>query len=138
MRARALRLLVAMLAAGATLAALAAFGGEAAETERVVEILTDDADGERRETKVWCVALDGAVFVRTNDSRWLANIRRGSKIALRVAGEESAVVAEEVTDEGLRQQVEALYKLKYGTLQRVMSALRVREPSVLRLSPAEP
>jgi hypothetical protein len=51
---------------------------------------------------------------------------------------ETAASAEEVSDEALRARVEEAYKAKYGTLQRVMSALRLREPTVLRLSPAAP
>jgi len=102
--------------------------------DAVVEILTRDADGELRETNVWCVVLDGAVYVRTNDSRWLANIRRGSEVALRARGAESAVRAEEEGDAARRAQVEEAFKEKYGLLQRAMSALRMREPTVLRLT----
>ena len=108
---------------------------EAFRRDGVIEILTRDADGARRETKVWCVVLDGAVYVRTNDSRWLANIRRGSEVALRARGAESPVRAEEERDAARRAQVEASFKEKYGLLQRTMSALRVREPTVLRLTP---
>src|SRR5262245_51431527 len=54
----------------------------------VVQILTHDADGALRDTSVWIACFDGHGYVRTNDSRWLANIRRGSKVALRLAGEE--------------------------------------------------
>jgi hypothetical protein len=103
--------------------------------ESVIEILTEDEDGARRETKVWCAVVDDAVFVRTNESAWLANIRRGSPVALRARGAESAVAAEEVADAALKARIEADYKVKYGTMQRVMSAFRVREPSVLRLVP---
>ena len=38
-------------------------------------------------------------------------------------------------DPAVTGAVEAAFKAKYGLLQRVMSALRVREPSVLRLLP---
>jgi hypothetical protein len=127
---RAVLLVVALLATSS-----AALEWDAYREQGVVEILTDDADGARRETSVWCVVLDGAVFVRTNDSRWLANIRRGSPVALRARDVESAVSAEEVTDPPLRDRIEQAYKAKYGAVQRVMSALRLREPAVLRLTP---
>ena len=104
--------------------------------ESVIEILTHDADGARRETPVWCVVLDDAAFVRTNDSRWLANIRRGSPVALRARGVESSVQVEEVEDGALKARVEEAFKTKYGAMQRVMSALRMREPTVLRLTPS--
>ena len=100
----------------------------------VVEVLTSDEGGEPRETKVWIVALGDRGYVRTNDSRWLANIRRGSPIALRADGDEIAVAAREVDDQELRGRVEAAFREKYGFLQRVMSAFRIREPTVIELS----
>lgn len=101
--------------------------------ESVVEILTRDEDGGARETKVWIVVVEQAGFVRTNDSQWLANIRRGSDVVLRARGTEVPVRAEEVSDTALKASVEAAFLEKYGTMQRVMSALRTREPTVLRL-----
>ncbi len=100
----------------------------------VVEIVTEDADGDPRETKVWIVALDGHGFVRTNDSRWLANIRRGSPMALRVDGTDHPVGVRETADPDVVARVETAFRDKYGWLQRVMSAFRMREPTVLELS----
>ena len=99
----------------------------------VVHIVTQDEDGAERETPVWFVVVAGDGFVRTNDSRWLANIRRGSRVALRLGEVERAVTAEEVADAGVSAAVEEAFKAKYGLFQRIMSALRMREPSVLRL-----
>jgi hypothetical protein len=100
----------------------------------VIEVLTLDEDGARRETSVWIVTLDGHGYVRTNDSRWLANIRRGSSVALRLGEEEFPVTAREPNDAGITARVEERYKEKYGFMQRVMSALRFREPTVLELT----
>lgn len=99
----------------------------------VVEILTRDADGAARETKVWIVSLDGHGFVRTNDSRWLANIRRGSPLRLRSDESEVELRARETDDAGLCARVEEAFKEKYGFTQRVMSFFRWSEPSVLAL-----
>ena len=104
----------------------------------VVHIVTQDDDGAERDTKVWLVVVDGAAFVRTNDSRWLASIRRGSGVALRLASTTRAVVAEEEMEASVRERVEAAYRAKYGLMQRVMSVLRLREPTVLRLTPKAP
>ena len=101
-----------------------------------IRIVTLDADGATRDMPVWCVVLDGAAWVRTNDSRWLANIRRGSPIELRAAGLELPVTAEEVEDPALLARVEEAFKAKYGLIQRVMSFFRMSEPEVLRLVPA--
>jgi hypothetical protein len=135
-----------MLRKGSALAALAlalaARGAGAGEIdwrpaarESVVEILTSDADGDLRETPVWIVVIGGLGYVRTNDSKWLANIRRGSPVRLRVQDVESAVTATEVTDAQLAARVEEAFKQKYGFTQRLMSLFRTSEPTVLALSP---
>lgn len=101
-----------------------------------IEIVTHDEDGQPRETPVWIVVLDGGGYVRTNDSRWLANIRRGSPVALRAEGVELAVHASERSDPAEYARVEEAFKAKYGLVQRVMSALRMRRPTLLRLESA--
>jgi hypothetical protein len=127
-------------------AALAAGGGDvcAAEIdwtpfaeEDVVEILTVDPDGEPRETKVWVVVVGDAAYVRTNDSRWLANIRRDPLFRMRVREREFPLRAVEATERETIERVEAGFKAKYGFMQRVMSTLRLREPTVLRLEPGQ-
>jgi hypothetical protein len=101
----------------------------------VVELLTADEDGELRETSVWVVVVGDAAYVRTNDSAWLENIRRGSAVRLRVREVENSMHRVEVADAALKVRVEEAFKAKYGRLQRVMSALRLREPTVLELRP---
>jgi hypothetical protein len=104
----------------------------------VVRIVTQDEDGTERDTPVWFVVVDGGGFVRTNASRWLANIRRGSGVALRLDESERAVTSEEVSDAAVTGAVEEAFKEKYGWFQRLMSAFRMREPTVLRLREKRP
>jgi hypothetical protein len=99
----------------------------------VVRIVTRDADGEERDTSVWIAEVDGGLYVRTNESRWLANIRRGSPVSLRLDATTLPVSAEEVSDPAVTAGVEAAFRAKYGLVQRVMSFFRRREPTVLRL-----
>ena len=107
------------------------------QEEDVVEILTTDEDGDARETKVWIVVVDAAGYVRTNDSRWLANIRRGSEVALRRDGSTTFVQATPHDDAALRDRVEQAFVEKYGFVQRVMSTFRISEPTVIELVEAE-
>jgi len=100
----------------------------------VIQIVTHDEDGALRETSVWIVSFDDHGYVRTNDSRWLANIRRGSGVALRLGEQEFAVSAREPNDTALAARVEEQFKQKYGFMQRVMSWFRMREPTVLELT----
>ena len=104
----------------------------------VVQIVTQDEDGSERDTTVWFVVVDDAGFVRTNDSRWLANIRRGSNVVLRLDETSRPVTSEEVGDAVRHRRRGRGVQAKYGFVQRVMSAFRMREPTVLRLTPAAP
>ena len=126
--------LLALLLALAGAARAAGPDWQRAQEQSVVQILTHDEDGAQRETSIWIVSFDGRGYVRTNDSRWLANIRRGSPVTLRVEGDEFAVSAREVDDAALKERVEEGFKQKYGFTQRVMSAFRFREPTVLELT----
>lgn len=131
----ALVLLALCLSASAAAVATADVDGWAPFADAdVIEIVTTDDDGDPRETKIWIVVLDGSGFVRTNDSRWLANIRRGSPVALRVDEWESSVTAEESADRATYDRVERAFKEKYGAMQRFMSFFRMSEPTVLRLT----
>jgi hypothetical protein len=103
--------------------------------ESTVEIVTRDEDGGVRETSVWMVVVEDHGYVRTNDSRWLANIRRGSPVAVRVRGSELPMSAREVDDAAVQARVEEAFLSKYGLMQRLMSALRFRVPTVLELTP---
>src|SRR5262245_14602923 len=100
----------------------------------VIEIVTQDEDGESRETSIWIVTFGGHGYVRTNDSRWLANIRRGSNVALRLDEREFPVTAREPDDAAITARVEEGFKQKYGFMQRVMSTFRMREPTLLELT----
>jgi hypothetical protein len=102
--------------------------------DSTIEIITLDEDGEIRETKIWIVVLDDMGFIRTNDSRWLANIRRGSAVRLRVREVETPVAVEIVDDTAIYDRVEQAFKDKYGLMQRVMSAFRMSRPTVMRIT----
>ncbi len=104
------------------------------QDQDVIEIVTHDEDGSLRETSIWIVTFDGHGYVRTNDSRWLANIRRGSTVALRLDEQEFAVAARELDDDAINARVEEGFKQKYGFTQRVMSVFRMTEPTLLELS----
>ncbi len=131
--AAALGMVAALLAPDVTEAADVDW--TAIQQTSVVEILTIDPDGDLRETKIWIVVVDGSAWVRTNRSRWLANIRRDPEVRLRVGERIFELRASEVSDAAARESAEAAFKQKYGWVQSVMSFFRLREPTVLRLEP---
>jgi hypothetical protein len=133
----ALQALVFVCVASALSLSARAFDWTPLREDTVVEILTSDADGSLRETPVWIVVLDSAAYVRTNDSKWLANIRRGTAVRLRMRDVESPMHVVEMNDAAVAARVEEAFKAKYGFTQRVMSLFRMSEPTVLRLTPFE-
>jgi hypothetical protein len=68
----------------------------------------------------------------------LESFVRGSAVRMRVRDLESPMRAREVEDAALAGRVEDAFKAKYGMTQRLMSLLRMSEPTVLRLAALEP
>ena len=130
-------LLGAALAAGAGLVPLPAIAIDwaSAGAERVVEIVTRNADGTPRETKIWLAVVDGQGYARTGGTRWWGNIERDPEVVLRVAGAEHPLRAELVTDPGLAAKVQAALRTKYGWSDRLIAPFRFGDTHVLRLAP---
>lgn len=106
----------------------------------VIDVLTLDDDGDVRDTPVWFVLVDGAPYLRTRASRWLANIERGSRVVVRIEGLEYEVAARVERGDAIVAAVDAASAAKYGwqeTLLRAGRALRIGgEPAdILRLVP---
>jgi len=88
--------------------------------ESVIEVLTHDADGDLRETKVWVGVVDGVGYVRTSDTRWRANIERDADVVVRIAEQEYPLRAELVSDTALRARVNEVFRAKYGLTDRIL------------------
>jgi hypothetical protein len=101
----------------------------------VIEVVTRDADGDLRETKVWFVLVDGVPYLRTNGSRWLENLRRDPNIVLRIEGRAYEARAEEVPGDAIVAEVDRASVEKYGWQERMIHPFRMRKPEILRLAP---
>ncbi len=102
---------------------------------KVIEVVTRDADGDLRETKVWFVLVDGASYLRTNGSRWLENLRRDPNLVLRIEGREYEARAEEIPGDEIVEKVDRATLEKYGWQERMIHPFRMGKPDILRLSP---
>jgi hypothetical protein len=132
---RALPAVVALFAAWAVALPTHGIDWAAAGAERVVEIVTRNADGTSRETKIWLAVVDGQGYIRTGGTRWYGNLSRDPDVVLRVAGAEHLLRAEEVTDAQLVARVEAALRAKYGWSDRLIAPFRFGETRILRLVP---
>jgi hypothetical protein len=103
----------------------------------VIQVVTQDADGDLRETKVWFVLVDGVPYLRTQGTRWLENLRRAPNLVLRIEGREYEARAEEIPGDEIVETVDRATVEKYGWLERVIHVFRMRKPEILRLSPRQ-
>jgi hypothetical protein len=103
----------------------------------VIEVLSHDADGDLRETKVWFVLVDGEPYLRTNGSRWLANLRRDPQLELRIEDRVYEARAEEIAGDEILQRVDAASREKYGWQERFIHVFRMARPEIVKLSPRE-
>jgi hypothetical protein len=104
---------------------------------QVIDVLTSDEDGKLRETPVWFVLLNSEPFLRTNDSRWLANIRRDPNLQIRIEGTVYEARAEEIPGREILEKVDIASRRKYGLQERLIHLFRIGSPQVLRLFPRE-
>jgi hypothetical protein len=107
--------------------------GDTSEVETIVAI-TQDEDGELKETKIWLAELDARAFIRTSkSSNWGDNIARNPQIALRVAGEEHPVRITFVENKELRKRIEDAFRAKYGFNDALVGLIRGRNPRIMEV-----
>ncbi len=85
-----------------------------------VHVLTWDADGDRRKTRVWIAAVDGTPYLRTAQTKWWQNIERGSKTRILSGDHVYPVSIEEINDPSLRAEIDAAFTAKYGWLGKLV------------------
>ena len=107
--------------------------GDTSKVETIVAI-TQDEDGELKETKIWLAELDARAFIRTSkSSNWGDNIARNPQIALRVAGEEHPVRITFVKNKELRKRIEDAFRAKYGFNDALVGLIRGRNPRIMEV-----
>ncbi len=118
------------------LAGAEAFDPKATEDVGVVELITMDKDGGARKTKVWIVLVEGEAYLRTNESRWLKNLRRIPMATLRFSEKDYPVIAEILTDPSWVEKVDQASREKYGWQEKTIHVFRMSEPTIIRLQPS--
>jgi hypothetical protein len=104
----------------------------------VVEILTENADGSARKTKIWVARVEDDAFIRTGGTRWYRNIERDPNLVLRIQEAEFPMRAELVAEERVLTRVEAEFRRKYGFRDRLAGLFRFGGTHILRLVPRHP
>jgi hypothetical protein len=94
--------------------------GEADVDRWSVHVLTWDADGDRRKTRVWIAAVAGTPYLRTAQTRWWQNIERGSKTRILSGDRVYRVSIERIEDSILRSEIDSAFTAKYGWLGKLV------------------
>ena len=106
----------------------------AVKDEGTPVIVTVDADGEVRETRIWIVVLDGQGFLRTSETRWFKNIERDPNVVFRIGGAAYPLQAKLVMDPELRARINTAFADKYGFQETAAGWFTNREDAnMLRL-----
>jgi hypothetical protein len=102
-----------------------------------IEVVTTDPDGSPRETTVWLAVHEGAGYVRSSGTRWLANLEREPDLLVRAGGAEYPLRAVKVSDSETRAAVVGVFREKYGFSDALLSPFRalMGTPTILRLEP---
>jgi hypothetical protein len=105
--------------------------------EGVPTIVTHDADGSERVTKLWLVVLDGQGAIRTGDTRWYHNIQRDPNVVFWVGGYAYPMRAEPITDDALRKRVITAFREKYGWQDWLIHPFGAPHANLMWLRPRE-
>ena len=102
-----------------------------------ITAITNDEDGDVRETTIWIAVVDGAAYIRTGGTRWGKNIVRDPKLVIRIEELEIPVAVDFVTDEEQREQIVAAFREKYGFSDALISPFRGGDPKIMHLTPRD-
>ncbi|MCG8589148.1 MAG: DUF2255 family protein [Proteobacteria bacterium] len=84
-------------------------------------VVTEDADGGERVTRIWFAVVDGAGVIRTRrTTRWWGNLERGSALRVRMDGLDYPVAVALVTEPAERERADAAFAAKYGWQERAV------------------
>ncbi len=85
-----------------------------------LHIVTADADGDDRVTRIWVALVDGEGTLRTGDSRWWENLQRDPSCRIRLQGTDYPLRAAFVTEHEAKARIDDAFVEKYGWLERMM------------------
>jgi len=131
--ARRLQSLVAALAACTALACASVpaaedpIDWEGVSRHWSVHLVTLDADGDERVTRVWIALYQGIGAIRTNHTRWLANLQRDPDLRLRVDGLDHPMHVVFVDEPAAIEVIDRAFLEKYGWQERLLMGEQGRE-----------
>ncbi len=83
-------------------------------------VVTKDADGDDRVTRIWMALESGQGVFRTNGSRWWANLQREPVLRVRHGGVEHVFAVEFVDAAADRVAIDEVFLEKFGGWERML------------------
>jgi hypothetical protein len=85
-----------------------------------IHVVTVDPDGNDRVTRIWMAVEGGDGVLRTNDSRWWANLQREPKIRVRYGGADYTFSVKLVAEQSEKVRIDEVFLEKFGGWERMM------------------
>ncbi len=103
----------------------------------VVQLITQDPAGQRRETQLWIAELDGRAYFRAGDSRagWLARLQSSASATLERNGRAVEIETFVEDQPQVRERLNRAMAQKYGLADRIWSFLRSSDCVPIRIRP---
>jgi len=86
----------------------------------VIRGLTQDEDGDERDTKIWVAVVSSEPYIRMANTRWYKNLERGSSLTVVMDEKQYPATAVRVQDTKLIEQVHAKFRQTYGFQDRLV------------------
>ena len=104
---------------------------------KVIRGLTQDEDGDERNTKIWVAVVSSEPYIRMANTRWYKNLERGSSLTAVMDEKQYPATAVRVQDTKLIEQMHAnKFRQKYDFQDRLVGifggdyVLRLAAPDV--------
>ena len=85
-----------------------------------LHVVTNDEDGAERVTRIWIAMLGGDPTIRTNESRWWANVERDPQLRIRLSGIDHLFRVTPIPKRETRALIDDVFLEKYGGWERLL------------------
>ena len=93
-------------------------------TARTIRVLTQDADGDERSTKIWVAVVEGDVYIRTGDTRWFKNLERDASLTIVHDDKHYPATAVQVGDSERIDAVKVAFRQKHRIMDPMVALFR--------------
>lgn len=113
-------LLLAPLACASTPVSTSPLDWAEADERWSIHVVTVDPSGNDRVTRIWMAVEGGDGVLRTNDTRWWANLQREPSIRVRHGGADHVFAVKLVTEQSEKIRIDEVFLEKFGGWERMM------------------